>query len=55
MDVVENAEQEEDTVIGQQHKVSWCEMTQSDRGGYVLGVYERVKQIVGKKKVLQFI
>ena len=56
--VVENAEQE-DQVIGQQHKVSWCEMSASDRGGYVLVVYEpAVEQTAGKKKVcfiLQFI
>ena len=28
--IVESAG-EEDTVIGQQHKVSWCEMSQSDK------------------------
>ena len=49
--IVESAG-EEDRVIGQQHKVSWCEMSQSDRGGYVLRVYERaVEQNADKKKV----
>ena len=49
--IVESAG-EEDRVIGQQHKVSWCEMSQSDRGDYVLRVYERaVEQNADKKKV----
>ena len=38
-------------MIGQQHKVLWCEMSQSDRGGYVSGVYERSVEKTGKKKV----
>ena len=54
--IVESAG-EEDRVIGQQHKVSWCEMSQSDKvivvnTSSVFRVYERaVEQNVDKKKV----
>ena len=39
---------ESEEVVGQQHKVSWCRMETSSRGGFKLSTFDKTVQSIGK-------